>query len=292
MSGSILIDDTEEEIWIQKYEDELAKSLFKYFMKCIIKDEIQEQFTTLDTKVSITLNKKFRIENQKLESSKFKIDYLYKAIKLMQNSQEDFKIYNLVKFVHLFIESLLKMKKELNFLVKDFDQKDFQKYKSAIKGCVCDSKCPCCDRMCGESDDSHTVHKCVYGHQIRALGGVRLSNDEAAVAFCEDLSDTYQISFNGVKRTWGQFKEERRNNVNSWDLASDCLNRSEYSNKNRERIKLVWNYIGEVLCRQKYQGMKFVIYNEINREMQQDSNEIIHYCFVIDSSGISNLPLI
>ena len=71
--------------------------------------------------------------------------------------------------------------------------------------------------------------------------------------------------------------------VNSWDLAQDFLSEDSYSNENIIRIKAVWKFIGKKLC-ENYK-MNYIEYNEINLEKQTYSDEEIHYCFVIDSSG-------
>lgn len=45
-------------------------------------------------------------------------------------------------------------------------------------------------------------HQCLYGHQMRALGGVKLKNGDASVIRCEDVNIMSEVEFNGTKMTW------------------------------------------------------------------------------------------
>ena len=266
-----------DDVLMIKYEDELAKIFFQYFLNCILGINAKTSYKTNDNKVIAKINSKFIIEKHHLESSKIKIFFaVFESLSL-----NDLKIYNLLKFISCFIGIIPNLKKSLN-IFESIDKKDLEKHKSSLVGCICNSKCPCCDRMCGEDDTAHIVHKCIYGHQIRAFGGVKLSNNDASVIFCEDLADNNIVELNGLKKTWAQFKEDMKK-VNSWDLAQDFLSEDSYSNENIIRIKAVWKFIGKKLC-ENYK-MNYIEYNEINLEKQTYSDEEIHYCFVIDSSG-------
>ena len=65
----------------------------------------------------------------------------------------------------------------------DDDESQFRNLTAVV---ICPEKCPGCQRICGVEEEGHVnKHKCKYGHQIRALGNVRLSNNEPSVKTCE-----------------------------------------------------------------------------------------------------------
>jgi hypothetical protein len=64
------------------------------------------------------------------------------------------------------------------------DEKDF---RSLVTVKICNQLCPGCQRICGVEEAHTNNHECRYGHQMRALGGVKLSNGDASVIRCEDV---------------------------------------------------------------------------------------------------------
>lgn len=52
---------------------------------------------------------------------------------------------------------------------------------------ICREQCPGCQRICGVEESHTNNHQCKYGHQMRALGGVKLTNGDASVIRCEDV---------------------------------------------------------------------------------------------------------
>jgi hypothetical protein len=64
------------------------------------------------------------------------------------------------------------------------DEKD---YASMVNVKICNQLCPGCQRICGVEEAHTNKHECKFGHQMRALGGVKLSNGDASVIRCEDV---------------------------------------------------------------------------------------------------------
>ena len=62
---------------------------------------------------------------------------------------------------------------------------------------ICKELCPGCQRICGVEEVHTNKHECKYGHQMRALGGVKLNNGDASVIRCEDVELFNKVSFNG-----------------------------------------------------------------------------------------------
>ena len=74
------------------------------------------------------------------------------------------------------IQNLLKLSAE-----------DSKSFKSLACVYICKELCPGCQRICGVEEVHTNKHECKYGHQMRALGGVKLNNGDASVIRCEDV---------------------------------------------------------------------------------------------------------
>ena len=79
---------------------------------------------------------------------------------------------NIVKFAKWFSEEKYKtlFDEKIKELIELSDKKDKADYLELIAARICSEKCPCCGRICG-LEKIHSHHKCVYGHQMRALNG-------------------------------------------------------------------------------------------------------------------------
>lgn len=100
------------------------------------------------------------------------------------------------------------VEKEVGFLEDTLQEmalmtaEDQKKYRALIAVKICKEMCPGCQRICGREETHVDKHQCLYGHQMRALGGVKLSNGDASVIRCEDVELINIIEFNGRKMTW------------------------------------------------------------------------------------------
>ena len=94
-----------------------------------------------------------------------------------------------------------------------------------IKVVVCPEKCPCCGRICG-LENQHQHHKCVYGHQMRALNGCYYRKDnnvkEASVIRCESMAGNDMFEYNGTQMTWGEFINYWKAKAQGGWLYDDC----------------------------------------------------------------------
>lgn len=170
------------------------------------------------------------------------------------------------------------------FELKDEDIKEFN---DKINIFICKQKCPCCDRICGVEEPTHNYHQCIYGHQIRGIGGVMLENQDASVARCEDIEDIDKMQYNGQEMTWMEFKQKMKEQTNNpWIFDDVMYTRGNLSIK--ERFKLAWTLIGKRICQERYKDskMKYVEYNQAiidNQKVKQALPK--NYIYMIDSSG-------
>ncbi len=89
------------------------------------------------------------------------------------------------------------------------------KFRDKVKLILCPVKCACCQRLCDvdmRQDEHHRIHKCNYGHQMRAISGVRVEKKKggvveyyASVKRCEDIEEMSSFQFNYKEITWKEF---------------------------------------------------------------------------------------
>jgi len=187
----------------------------------------------------------------------------------------------------LFVESLIQQVEQLKLDSNkwfEFDEEDRKTFEDQINIFVCKEKCPCCDRICGEEDPHHNTHQCLYGHQIRAIGGTMLRTNEASVARCEDIGDTDIILFNGQEMNWAAFKENMRNQQNNpWSF--DDLTHTREDKRIQAKFGIAWEIIGERICTETYasQNMIYVPYNQTM--IQKQKLKPTSYIYMIDTSS-------
>jgi hypothetical protein len=190
----------------------------------------------------------------------------------------------------LFMESLVEQVKTLiveSTKFFEFTEDDKKEFMDQINIFICKAQCPCCDRICGEEDPHHGVHQCLYGHQIRAIGGTMLDNKEASIVRCEDVEDFDQMYFNGQQMSWAEFKEKMRNQPNNpWSFDDILQTRKDESIK--EKFNFAWTLIGERVCKETYKdlNMKYVAYNQATIQNQKvRATKPATFIYLIDSSG-------
>ena len=192
---------------------------------------------------------------------------------------------------------LICLKKNLEEIIENFEKsflnfEDSEKsrFKEKISISICKQKCPFCSRICGEDDQSHKYHRCVFGHQIRAIGGVVLDNGDASVSRCEDIADDEIIKFNGNKITWLECKNMMEKIENNPWKFDDLLN-TAFNEETKRKFNIAWEMIGSQICsirsKEKNINIKYVPFNhaimqQIKQPNPEDKN---HYIFIIDTSG-------
>ena len=266
-----------------RYSDEIAVCLYIYMNEILFSNNNSEQniIFLLDDKNEAEICEAFASIQFMLPEPKFPNIFVDN---LKKNKR---KIYNHLIFLKYLLDDIKNdiLKNHEKFFFNDADIKEFQ---DDIKVIICKEKCPCCNRLCGYSDNTHKAHKCLFGHQMRAIGGMKLTNDDASVCRCEDIRDTDIIKFNGNDITWLDFKKNcSTDQINSWNF--DDIQQTRNDKKLKERFTIAWNIIGKKVCNEMYEGanMKYVAYNQENVDSQINKFNGIagHYIFVIDSSG-------
>lgn len=202
----------------------------------------------------------------------------------LQNTFEMSTISYLGVFLEEILEHQNETKAKTSKRINSFIQKTYlsikERFSKQIQGCQ--ALCPCCKRICDfdhhlnmTSSIGHEEnrHRCQFGHQIRAMGGVRYEiTNEASMSWCEMMGDNdVIITRNNTRQTWKDFK----NANNDWDFIGDL--------RVRERLETpdayIWKKIGQKLC-DHFGGMKFVMTNS--------PLPVNHFIFVLDHSGSMN----
>ena len=162
---------------------------------------------------------------------------------------------------------------------KSVEALDVEQYLGRALGCQ--TSCPCCGRMCdvehfmvrSEIGSETNKHRCLRGHQFRAMKGFKMENsNEPSFLICDSMKNGDKITFDGKVITWAEYK--RLNPTWSFEVASQ-----EEVNVWRARCVAIWGKIGKELC--AHFGMK---YTECALSMQPTVSEPIHFVFVLDDS--------
>ena len=193
-----------------------------------------------------------------------------------------------ISYLGVFLEEILGQQNEtqakLSKRIDSFIQNTYllieERLNKQIRGCQ--AQCPCCKRIC---DFDHHLnmtspigqgenrHRCQFGHQIRAMGGIRYEiTNEASISWCEMIGDNDAIiTGNNIRQTWKDFK----NANDGWDFIGDL--------RVRERLETpyayIWEKIGQQLC-DHFGEMKFVTANS--------PLPVNHFILVLDHSGSMN----
>lgn len=142
-----------------------------------VRDIFMELLATGKTINSDTPSSNFKLKPGRIE---FKLNTnLHEAenIKFFKaDLLQNMEILNYSVFITVLEE---KLKKEIKALEKKVEVSKSEKgqFKKQIKLTLCTSKCYCCKRLCDVDmrlEEHHNIHRCGYGHQMRAISGVRI----------------------------------------------------------------------------------------------------------------------
>ena len=197
-----------------------------------------------------------------------------------------------------FIDELQKSKqtvRQTNFFDVDLIASHCENKKLLMKNLArgCDIKCPTCHRCCDVvhgnkiAGSKESPHACQKGHQVRALSGNKLYNNEASVFTCEEMVGNDSITYKGERMIWNEFINTiEQSMIANWNFK-ELLNLKANNQINNIKYKDFWKLIGEEYCKaQTNDG------NEM--KMSQNSNKHklnigfatkIHAILVLDSSG-------
>ena len=264
----------EDKVILGEYQDGISKVFFELLIEYIqddsktpYKDIIKDEFKA---KLSDKFCKALTIPADLSQKSKDFFKFLKNEMGII-NIIYFLTELNANEFTNEFKEKIKQQCK--------FNQEKVDKTFNEVKGLVCGQKCPFCYKICGEEDLNHKYHQCTYGHQIRAIGGVKLNNNEASITICEEMQDRFQINFNGNLQTWHETKEYlKKRDINPWLFDFD--NNEEELDLLKEECLIPWRICGKELCVKL--EMDFV---EYNKNKFSSFVEKIHYIFNIDSSG-------
>lgn len=269
-----------KEIGMNAYSSQLGEILYKTLLK-IIRGTFQKEHTKhqIDSHVEVIAKTIDVLEIPFPDNSDVSeiIDYL--EIQSGRVTNMKFFVESLVEQLNLFM-----VESKGLFQFTDEDKKDFEEQINIF---VCKERCPCCERVCGEEDPHHSVHRCLYGHQIRAIGGTMLDNNEASIARCEDIEDFDKMLFNGIEMTWAEFKIKMRNAPNNpWSF--DDISQTRQDPSLTEKFKFAWTLIGKRICSENYPSMKYVPFNQTTIDNQRlSASKPTTYIYMIDSSGMN-----
>ena len=159
----------------------------------------------------------------------------------------------------------------------------------------CDAKCPTCRRICdvkhgdkiGGSKDSQ--HACLKGHQVRALAGNKLYDNESSVFTCEEMEGDDPITYLGERTTWDKFIETiGKGNTNCWNFK-ELLDKKVQNQIDNLKYKKFWQLVGRNFCElQTNNGNKMTFCESSNKarlnKVGKGGN--IHAILALDSSGM------
>jgi hypothetical protein len=125
-------------------------------------------------------------------------------------------------------------------------------FREQIKLIYCSNKCDCCQRLCDidmRIDHHHKIHKCEYGHQMRAINGIRVEKKKgsiieyyASVMRCEDIEELSSFEFNGEEITWKDFCDMKKH---EWDFKKS----SYVTETQRLMFVNLWKLAGKRICK-------------------------------------------
>ena len=188
-------------------------------------------------------------------------------------------------FVDVFVQNCMKLidgEKE-KLLRKDLLTEaglQVDKYVERVRGCQ--TKCPCCGRMC---DVEHfrvrtaigselNMHRCTRGHQFRGMNGFKMErSNEPSFRICESMNDYDRIVYSGKFIKWVDYKKLHPTWAFEVDSQMDV-------NDWRARCTYIWSIVGEDLC-QKF-GMT---HTRLAVDSQAKIADPIHFVLVLDDSG-------
>jgi len=271
---------SQDEVLIKKHSSKIGEFYYKIIL-AFLEGDIQNIFKEyeINSQLKVVLRKLEGLEVSPLENQE-----ISKLLRNLGNKPGN------VTNAMLFIDNLLKQVEELKRNCEklfNFSAEDLKEFKDKSNIFVCKQKCPCCDRICGEEDPNHKNHRCLYGHQIRAIGGTMIDTQEASIARCEDISDLDKMIYNGQDMTWGAFKEKMKEKPNNPWIFDDIL-KTRKDKFLREKFELAWTLIGKRICQERHResGMKFVPFNQATIDAQKvKSAKPSNYIFMIDSSS-------
>ena len=273
----------ENEVLFKKYENELG--LFYYrIVLALLKGDMKTLYHDYQ------INPKTKIIFKKINSLRILPETDEWATDMLNFlEQQAGRVTNALLFIKNLNDQVTQLiaKSSDLFTFKDEDIKEFQ---DKINVFICKQKCPCCDRICGIEEPSHRFHQCIYGHQIRGIGGTMLENKEASVARCEDIEDIDTMQYNGQVMTWMEFKEKWKNDSNNPWLFDDITS-SRKDQAVKEKFHFAWTLIGRRICEVNHErsGMKYVEYNQVVIDRQKAStvrSNPKNYVYMIDSSSL------
>ena len=267
------------EVFYQTYEEKLRTVNFEMLLKLLRGDpDVFNRKYKLEYNISVEVNPSDKFCTLPLLNE----PEIFKLINHLEKNCCG--ISNLLNFLKVLLDEVESITKKL--LGVKVNDEEIEHFRNLINFYVCKQKCPCCDRICGEDDPNHKYHQVKYGHQMRAIGGIKLNDNSASVSRCEDIGANEIMQYNGVEKTWMEFKEEMRNHPNNPWIYDD-LEMTKHDKTLEDKFKYVWKQVGEIVCKDRYKGdMTYVEYNPANLRSQkiiQAPQKV--YIFIIDSSS-------
>lgn len=274
------------------FSDQLFNSC-KQAPEKIVKDIFLELFAFGQTINSDTFSPNYQLKQGFIE---FKLPSRLAApvnIKFFKaNLLQNLEIVN----YSLFISSLEeKLREELGNVEQKTVILDTEKseYCEQIKLIICPNKCYCCKRLCDVDmrlDEHHKIHECKFGHQIRAVSGIRIEKRKngvtehyASVRRCEDIDDTSSFLFNSEELTWREFCQRKKD---EWTFKKSPL----VTERQRLIFVNLWKLAGKRICKERTQedglDMIYLDYDQTSVQLADEKNQTdTQFVMAIDGSS-------
>ena len=287
-----------EGVWAKKYDRQICKAAIQYFYDYLCGNKVDMWIIdnikispnpNLETKLPF-LEAKLMPENQKIiikdyfqNESTSRLDiFLYNFLQFIGKEREEWKNLDMTIMSEKLSNHINSKKEEL---------------RNSAKGCT--AKCPTCKKYCdkvhtGIAGTEEDPHSCYKGHQVRALAGNKLHNEQASVFCCEEMEPDDPVTLDAGKPPilWSEYikqiSKEALFHSNCWNF-NELLLRQANREQNIHKFKAFWELIGEEFCiRETNKGNKILMCKESNKEkFSVDGGPIhSHVILALDSSGI------
>ena len=284
-----------EGVWAKKYDRQICQAAIQYFYDYICGNKIDgwvidkikiSPHPTLESKLPF-LDTRLTPANQKIIMK----DYFQNE----STSRLDIFLNYFQRFIAKEREEWAKQDWSVSEKLINHIKSKKEELRNSAKGCM--AKCPTCKKHCdnihkllaGTAEDPHSCNK---GHQVRALAGNKLHNEEASVFCCEEMEPEDPVTLDAGQKPilWSEYIQQ----ISNEEYASNCWNFNELLRKlaNKEqnipKFKVFWKLIGEEFCKRESSiGNNMIMCKESNKKKFTADGGAIHshVILALDSSG-------
>ena len=226
-----------------------------------------------------------------------------KAEHLVYCSEEYFReerTYNIDLLCDGFLELIEKERKHASMNINYLNMSQITRHTKSkleemkIKAIGCTARCHMCLKYC-DADHGNKVagskdspHACNKGHQIRALAGNKIHDNEASVFCCEEMEENDQVSYEDNMMTWNEFTSKVENcEEKCWHFKELLLQRLKRT-VDTSRFQRFWKLVGKEFCKLHTRlGNEMIYCDHPNKDKLKGSKSStnIHAILALDSSA-------